>query len=61
MVLHDPSVAVRLCSHLLMLYGDGRYLAGPTMDIATPKNMSGLYAHPMHAVSIDDGQLFYPG
>ncbi len=61
MVLHDPSVAVRLCSHLLLLFGDGRYIQGRTMEIATPENLSELYAHPMHAVSIDDGMLFYPG
>ena len=61
MVLHDPSVAVRLCSHLLLLFGDGRYIQGRTMEIATPENLSELYAHPMHAVRIDDGLLFYPG
>ena len=61
MVLHDPSVAVRLCSHLLLLFGDGRYIKGRTMEIATPENLSKLYAHPMHAVNIDDGLLFYPG
>ena len=61
MVLHDPSIAVRLCSHLLLLFGDGRYLKGATMDIATTENLSELYAHPMHVVSIDDGLLFYPG
>lgn len=61
MVLHDPSVAVRLCSHLLLLFGDGRYIQGRTMDIAIPENLSELYAHPMHAVTIDDGLLFYPG
>ncbi len=61
MVLHDPSVAVRLCSHLLLLFGDGRYIQGRTMDIATPENLSELYAHPMHAVTIDNGLLFYPG
>jgi iron complex transport system ATP-binding protein len=61
MVLHDPSVAVRLCSHMLLLFGDGRYIKGSTMEIATPENLSELYAHPMHAVPIDDGLLFYPG
>ena len=61
MVLHDPSVAVRLCTHLLLLFGDGRYIKGRTMEIATPENLSELYAHPMHAVRIDDGLLFYPG
>ena len=61
MVMHDPSAAVRLCSHLLLLFGDGRYIKGTTMEIATPENLSELYAHPMHAVSIDNGLLFYPG
>lgn len=61
MVLHDPSVAVRLCSHLLLLFGDGRYIKGRTMETATPENLSELYAHPMHGVLIDDGLLFYPG
>ena len=60
MVLHDPSVAVRLCSHLLLLFGDGRYIKGGAMEIATTENLSQLYAHKMLATPIDDGLLFYP-
>jgi iron complex transport system ATP-binding protein len=58
--LHDPSLALRLCSHLLLLFGDGRYLAGATATVATAENLSALYAHPMGVVDTDDGQLFYP-
>lgn len=60
MALHDPSIALRLCSHLLLLFGDGRYLAGATGTVATAENLSALYAHPMGVVDTDDGQLFYP-
>jgi iron complex transport system ATP-binding protein len=60
MALHDPSIALRLCSHLLLLFGDGRYLAGATATVATAENLSSLYAHPMAVVDTDDGRLFYP-
>ena len=60
MALHDPSIALRLCTHLLLLFGDGRYLAGATATLATAENLSALYAHPMGVVETDEGPLFYP-
>ena len=61
MVLHDPALAVRLCSHLLMLFSDGTYLQGETGKIATTENLSRLYGNPFQAVSTDIGPVFYPG
>ena len=61
MVLHEPALAVRLCSHLLLLFEDGSYLAGETDRVATAENMSRLYGTPFHAVRSGKILLFYPG
>lgn len=61
MVLHEPALAVRLCSHLLLLFDDGDYLAGETDEVATEENMTRLYGTPFHAVRSGKILLFYPG
>ncbi len=61
MVLHEPALAVRLCSHLLMLFDDGSYLAGETDQVATAGNMTRLYGAPFHAVRSGKRLLFYSG
>ena len=61
MVLHEPALAVRLCSHLLLLFDDGDYLAGETDQVATEENMTRLYGTPFHTVRSGKILLFYPG
>ena len=61
MVLHEPALAVRLCSHLLLLFDDGSYLAGETDRVATAGNMTRLYGAPFHAVRSGKRLLFYSG
>lgn len=61
MVLHDPTLAVRLCSHMLLLFDDGSYLHGPTGDTATEDNLTRLYGASFQSVETDRGTLFYPG
>jgi len=61
MVLHEPALAVRLCSHLLLLFDDGSYLAGETEQVATAGNLTRLYGTPFHAVRNGKILLFYPG
>ncbi len=47
MVLHDCSLAMRFCDHLLLLKGNGQYMAGTSKELATPENLSWLYQHPV--------------
>ena len=61
MVLHEPALAVRLCSHLLLLFDDGSYLAGETDRVATAENLTRLYGTPFHSVRNGEILLFYPG
>jgi iron complex transport system ATP-binding protein len=61
MVLHEPTLAVRLCSHLLLLFDDGSYLAGETAQVATAENMTRLYGTPFHALQNGKRLFFYPG
>lgn len=45
MVLHDINTVQRFCSHVLMLLGDGRFLAGKTRDLLSEENLSAVYQH----------------
>ena len=43
MVIHDPNLAYRYCTHILMLFNNGHYLSGKTEDILNQENLSRLY------------------
>lgn len=58
MALHDVNLATRYCDHLLLLRGDGDWLAGPVEQIATTEHISNLYQHPMDMVQGPRGPLF---
>ena len=61
MVLHDVNLAARYCDALLLLFGQGETLHGPTPDMLTVENLSRLYGHPVRRIETADGYLFYPG
>jgi iron complex transport system ATP-binding protein len=54
MALHEINLATCYCSHVLMLYGDGEWEAGPTHELLTEDNLSRLYRCRMRLV--DDGR-----
>lgn len=58
MALHDINLATRFCDHLLLLQGDGNWVAGPVEEIATTENISELYQHPMGRLDGPRGPLF---
>jgi iron complex transport system ATP-binding protein len=60
MVLHDPNVALRWSSHTLLLYGDGRWLAGPSTEIVTASNLSALYSYPLIELTSPQGRHYIP-
>ncbi len=58
MALHDINLATRYCDHLLLLQGEGNWLAGTIEQIATIDNISQLYQHPMSCLQGPHGLLF---
>lgn len=54
MALHEVNLASCYCSHLLMLFGDGQWEAGPTPELLDAERLSRLYGCTMRLV--DDGE-----
>lgn len=46
MTLHDPSLALRFASHVLLLFDDGSWLFDKTRAVLTPDNLSRLFKIP---------------
>lgn len=57
MVLHDINLALRWASHLLILFGDGEWQAGPLADIASAAVFGRALGHPLRA--LQDGARTY--
>jgi iron complex transport system ATP-binding protein len=45
--LHDPTLAARFADRVLLLFGDGRWSAGPVRETLTAEGLSALYDSPM--------------
>jgi iron complex transport system ATP-binding protein len=54
MALHEVNLATCYCSHVLMLFGNGEWAAGPTDRLLTADRLSRLYRCRVRLV--DDGQ-----
>ncbi len=59
-VLHDVNLALRCCTHLLLLEGDGTVRSGETAELATSAALTELYGHPMVPVSVEGRPGFLP-
>ena len=51
LALHDVNLATCYCSHVLLVFGDGRWRAGPTAELLTENHLSALFGCPIRAVS----------
>ena len=60
MSLHDINLAARYCDHILLLLGDGEYLAGPREDMLTEVNLEQVFCHPIRKHMLDHQTLFIP-
>jgi len=58
MALHEVNLATCYCSHVLMLYGDGEWEAGPTRQMLTESNLSRLYRCRVRLVNDGQQQVF---
>jgi len=59
--LHDVNLAARYCSHILMLFGNGEWQAGPTANLLTRDTLEKLYQCPVETVQTSGGKRFLPG
>ena len=61
MALHEVNLATCYCTHCLMLFGDGQWLAGPTETLLTTANLSRLYDCRIRLVDDGEQQVFAVG
>jgi iron complex transport system ATP-binding protein len=61
MALHDVNLAARYCSHVLMLFGDGDWQAGPFDELLNLQTLERLYQCPVECVETSAGKRFLPG
>jgi iron complex transport system ATP-binding protein len=60
LVLHDVNLALRFCSHGLLLLGDGSARHGPLADILDTATLEMIYGCAMREIRSDAGRLFFP-
>jgi len=58
--LHDINLAARYCSHILMLFGDGEWSAGPTADMLNENSLARLYHCEVERLESASGPRFHP-
>ena len=56
--LHDATLAARYSDRVLLLFGDGRWRAGPTSQVLDAANLSELYRTPMHELEYRGRRIF---
>lgn len=60
LVLHDVNLARRVATHLLLLYGDGRWRAGPVDPLGGAELLSDLLGYPLQEHSCDGRPWLVP-
>jgi iron complex transport system ATP-binding protein len=58
--LHDPTLAARFADRALLLFGDGRWAAGPAGETIAADTLSSLYLTPMMEVRQEGRRIFIP-
>jgi iron complex transport system ATP-binding protein len=58
--LHDINLAARYCSHVLMLFGDGDWCAGPAPGMLSESTLERLYRCPVERLESSHGPRFHP-
>jgi len=57
-ILHDLTLAARYADHALLLFGDGRWRAGPAREMLTGEILSELYSTSIVEVAADGRRVF---
>lgn len=58
--LHDVNLAARYCSHVLMLFGNGKWCAGTCEEMLSESSLERLYGCPVEKLQARQGARFYP-
>ncbi|MBT8048858.1 MAG: ABC transporter ATP-binding protein [Xanthomonadales bacterium] len=58
--LHDINLAARYCSHVVMLFGEGAWCAGPTAEMLNETSLERLYNCPVERLESASGPRFHP-
>lgn len=56
--LHDPTIAARYADRVVLLFGDGRWRAGPTRDVLTAQSLTELYLTRIVEAQVEGRQVF---
>jgi len=56
--LHDPTLAARFADRVILLFGDGRWSAGPVNETLTAESLSALYNSTMLEIEKDGRRIF---
>jgi iron complex transport system ATP-binding protein len=60
MSLHDINLALRFCSHALLMFGDGQCCGGPVKDMLNADVLTRLYRHDIRCHHANGVQIFLP-
>lgn len=60
MVLHEPGLAVRFCTHALLLFGDGTVRLGGCDEVISSASLSSLYGYPLREIGFGEQRWFAP-
>jgi iron complex transport system ATP-binding protein len=58
--LHDVNLAARYCSHVVMLFGEGNWCAGPTGEMLSVASLERLYNCAIERLEGVSGPRFHP-
>ena len=58
--MHDINLAATYCSHVLMLFGDGAWSAGPAAMMFNREQLERLYQCPVQMINTPEGMRFHP-
>lgn len=58
MSLHDAGLAARFADEALLLFGDGRWLYGPVVQVLTEENIGALYGVSVRELRWEGGRTF---
>ena len=59
MALHDVNLALRYCSHALLIVNHDDLVAGPVTKVVEPGTLERLYRHPIGRMQDASGRLLY--
>jgi len=60
-ILHDANLALRFCSHILLLKADGQAETGTSAELLTADKLSSLYQHPVEVIESNGKTAFLAG